>query len=154
MDIFQCLQDDHRKVMAVLDQFEATTDNQARSDCVRMLMSEFLPHASGEETLVYPLLRDEAGDAEMADHALGEHHKARVLLNQICMMDCSDANLMSKVQELKACLQDHIAEEEGQIFDELRGVLDNKQATEIARQFMEYKQQCKTQEGQTFRRAA
>jgi hemerythrin-like domain-containing protein len=69
-------------------------------------------------------------------------------------MDCSDPNLMSKVKELRACLQDHVQEEEGPVFDELRGVLSEKQAQEIARQFIEFKQQCKSEEGQTFRRAA
>jgi hemerythrin superfamily protein len=154
MDIFQCLQDDHRKVMDILDQIEATTDSNQRSQGVRMLMSALLPHAAGEETLVYPILRDEAGDAALAEHAMTEHHQARMLLNQIAMMDCQDAGLMPKVQELRQCLKDHIEEEEGEVFNELRGVLSDKHATEIARQFEAFKQQCLSAEGQTFRRAA
>jgi hemerythrin superfamily protein len=140
--------------MDTLDRIAATTDAQQRSKNVRQLMGQFLPHAAGEETLVYPLLRDEAGEADMADHAMAEHHEARTLLNQIAQLDCMDPAMVGKVKELRDCLQDHIEEEEGEIFEQLRGVLTDKQASEIGKQFVAYKKQCRTPEGQIQRRAA
>jgi hemerythrin superfamily protein len=154
MDIYQILQDDHRKVMDTLDRITVTTDAQQRSNRVRQLMSLLLPHASGEETLVYPILRDEAGDADMADHAVAEHHEARVLVNQIAQLECMDPAMIGKVKELRDCLQAHVEEEEGEIFDQLRGVLTDKQAREIGKQFIAFKKQCQTPEGQIRRRAA
>lgn len=153
-DIYQCLQDDHRQVMALLDRIEATSDGQQRNEAFRELMSSLLPHAAGEETLVYPILRDQAGDAEEARRAVAEHHQARMLINQIAMMDCMDEQTMAKLKDLRQALQAHIAEEEGTIFAELRRVLSAKQAAEIARQFQEFKAQCHTEAGQINRRAA
>src|SRR3954470_23149110 len=81
------LKEDHQKVKQLFDKFEETNGSATKSKIVSQAISELKVHATVEEELFYPTLRetieDEEGIMEEADE---EHHVAKFLIAELEQM--------------------------------------------------------------------
>ncbi len=113
-DAFTILQEDHRKVEQLFDQFEQTGDYGV----AMQVCEELTVHAMVEEELVYGLYRSKVDSGE-ADEARQEHQEAKDILARIEAMGPEGEGLRETMQELRASVEHHVQEEEGKMFPKM-----------------------------------
>jgi iron-sulfur cluster repair protein YtfE (RIC family) len=111
MDVTELLQQDHRKVEGLFNQYKATQDEST----VEQICQELERHTTLEEEIVYPRLAEV--DAELEQHAEDEHAKAKDLIAQL---RAGSDDIAGLVEELQASVQHHVEEEETKAFPALR----------------------------------
>ena len=118
-DPIEMLKQDHRKVEALFEQFEGTEDKRQKLEFAKQICMELTIHATVEEKLVYPLLKQEDEDTE--EEAELEHELVKFMISQIEGSRATDKTLKPKVKVLKELVQHHVEEEEEEALPELEG---------------------------------
>jgi len=115
------LREDHDKVKALFEKFEETNRSGSKARIVANALMELKVHATVEEELFYPALRQEIEDADgMMEEADEEHHVAKVLIAELEKMTGDEAHWEAKFTVLAESIRHHIKEEEGKMFKEAR----------------------------------
>jgi len=111
------LKADHQNVKTLFDDFENTDDRAMKTTIVNEALEELSLHATLEEELFYPAVRqsiqDEHGVMNEADE---EHHVAKILIAELEEMDGSDSHYDAKFTVLAENVRHHIKEEEEDMF--------------------------------------
>jgi hypothetical protein len=108
------LKEDHDRVKALFDEFEAAKDRAAKKKIVREAVTELKVHAAVEEELFYPAVRKAVGK-EVMNEADEEHHVAKFLVAELDVMDGSESHFEAKFVVLAENVRHHIKEEEDEI---------------------------------------
>ena len=111
------LEQEHRDVEALFARLEGESEEQHQRSLVLDLETALASHMAIEETEVYPALRQL--DDEMADEAETEHNDARDALERV-KAEIGQGGFAEAVHELKAGIEHHVEEEEGEAFPRLR----------------------------------
>ena len=115
------LKSDHRKVKELFAKFEDTENLKVKQEVVRDALMELKIHATIEEELFYPALRQQMDDEEgLMDEADEEHHVAKVLIAELEAMQGDEDHWEAKFKVLAENVRHHIKEEEGGIFPEAK----------------------------------
>jgi hemerythrin superfamily protein len=78
-------------------------------------------HATIEEEIFYPAVREQVEDAEdMVDEAIVEHAAAKDLIKQLQEMDPDDELYDAKVKVLGEQVDHHVKEEEDEMFSKVK----------------------------------
>jgi iron-sulfur cluster repair protein YtfE (RIC family) len=121
------LKQDHRKVEKLFSDFESSGDGSI----VDTICDELDVHMEAEEALVYPVLRDDvSGGTQMAQHAEKEHAEARQIVGRIRQTKEAD-HLSELVQELKSAIEEHVQEEESDVFPKMEQELGNERLEQL-----------------------
>lgn len=118
MEIYDALKKDHRTVLNLLDRLialDAEDDRQHRS-LIAKIRDELIPHSRAEEAVFYNTLRSIKAAKGLVMHGYKEHMEIEGLLRAMQLKDKLAVNWKKTARKLKAVLEDHIQEEEGQIF--------------------------------------
>lgn len=119
MDAIALLTQDHENVKSMFEQYEELGDRAyaAKQKLATKICLELTRHATAEEEIFYPAVREAGGDAEeLVDEAIVEHASAKELIAQILAMDASDELYDAKVKVLSEQIEHHVGEEEGEMF--------------------------------------
>jgi hemerythrin superfamily protein len=119
LDAITLLKKDHEDVKALFEQFEASGDRAfaAKKKLATKICLELTKHATAEEEIFYPAVREANGDNEdMVDEATVEHAAAKDLIAQILSMEPTDDLYDAKVKVLSEQIEHHVKEEEGEMF--------------------------------------
>ena len=143
--VFEMLKKDHAKVKEMFDQFEKATDRRTRARIVQETLLELDVHATLEEQLIYPAIREEIDAEDIMDEALEEHHVAHTLMNELKRMSPSDDRYDAKFTVLGENIKHHVKEEENSMFPEAEKADLNWE--ELAQQAMERKEVLKARKG-------
>lgn len=133
-DPFEPLINDHRKIMATLSEMEqCPTDARARRGTLFLALKRKLAkHAMAEEDVVYPMLQDQAGNAEQAKHLFSEHADMKITLFELeNILKCGD-DWSRHVNRLRNLIESHIREEEEEGFPALRHALSERRSRSLA----------------------
>src|SRR5205814_9929408 len=76
------LMKDHDKVKELFDRFEKTTSSSEKDKIIQEAITELKIHASIEEEIFYPTVRQHVGK-ELMNEADEEHHVERVLVAEL-----------------------------------------------------------------------
>lgn len=115
------LKGDHKTVKALFDKFEETDSTAAKQKIVKEALMELKLHATVEEELFYPALRQQMEDEDgIMDEADEEHHVAKVLIAEIESMAGNEDHWEAKFTVLAEGVRHHIKEEEGTMFPEAK----------------------------------
>src|SRR5688572_9549857 len=118
--VFTMLKTDHDKVKKLFDKFEKA-DPSEKKEIASQTLEELKVHASIEEQLLYPALRQEMNDEDgLMDEADEEHHVAKFLIAELEEMQGDEDHWEAKFSVLAENVRHHIKEEEGEIFPEAR----------------------------------
>lgn len=117
-DVFTLLQDDHRKVEQLFEQFEQTGEYAV----AMQICEELTVHATVEEELVYGLYRSNV-DFAGADEARQEHQQAKDIITRIEALGPEGDGLADAVQQLKAAVEHHVQEEENELFPKMAAAI-------------------------------
>ena len=141
MDVFEMLKQDHRKVDGLFKQLEPAGDASTRRQLFTQLKQELDLHAQVEETILYPALKESPKTQDITEEAYEEHGEVKQLLAQLQQTPPSDGRFDELLAELRAGVEHHVEEEEGEMFVKAREVLSAQQLEEITRRVEEAKQQ-------------
>ena len=133
--LFDMLKQDHKEVTGMLEQAIESKDPSQFPKVKKMLEV----HMEGEEKFFYPILRNK--DKEGMLEAYEEHNVGKRLLSEIESTQSGNERCIPRIKVLKEVLDHHIEEEESEIFDEAREVLNDQQEQKIVQQIEELKSQ-------------
>jgi len=134
MDAITLLKNDHKTIEKLFKQFEKSdsSDTSARRKLVDQIIEELSVHASIEEQVFYPAVREDVPDAEdEVLEGLEEHHIVKWTLSELEDMDPSHERFEAKVTVLMEGVRHHVEEEESELFPEVRKALGRKRLGQI-----------------------
>jgi len=109
------LMQDHARIFRCLD---ASAGNPGSLPTALAACDEIEAHATIEEELVYPILRDEI-DGREADAAEKEHDQAKEIIREIRDLEPGDPALSQLMMQLKQSVAEHIDHEETDVIPRL-----------------------------------
>ena len=138
-DAFAMLIKDHRKVQKMFKDFDKLDDADAakKKDIVRHTCQELTIHATLEEEIIYPAMREVLKDEDMVDEAYVEHAVAKSLIALLKDAEPSADFYDAQFTVLGELINHHIEEEESDLFKKVKSKLD---ADALGQQMTERKQ--------------
>jgi hemerythrin superfamily protein len=132
-DVIDVLISDHRDVTALIGEIWSVADPMIRRDLTDTAISELVRHAVAEEMYVYPVMRKYLPDGDKAvEHDVEEHKELERTMKQLEAADVSSTEFDAALRHLEALLADHVQDEEGDQFPELRVRVPQEELTELA----------------------
>jgi hemerythrin-like domain-containing protein len=124
----EALAAEHKAALAIFDLIQKTTDEQTgrRSFLLMQLKHAIGKHAFQEENTIYAMMRDQ-GLPEAADHLNHEHGYVKQYFFDLTEMDKSNPAWLPKVGEFRTMIEEHMREEENDLFPKMRGMLSEEQ---------------------------
>ena len=122
-DAIALLTEDHEHVKSLFEQYEELGERAhvSKQKLALQICTELTKHATAEEEIFYPAVREANKDNEdIIDEALVEHAAAKDLIAQILAMDAGDELFDAKVKVLSEQIDHHVQEEEGEMFPKAR----------------------------------
>lgn len=130
---FDALKTEHEMTRAIFDKIEATDDSQTmfRSHLLAKLKYALTKHAIEEENVIYPALR-QANETDRADHLTSDHGYVKTYLYELETLANDDPQWMARVRDFRTMIEEHMREEEQEIFPALRQRLSEEQNDKLS----------------------
>ena len=142
MDIYSLIKKDHQEVANLFRRLKAAEGfSETSEQLFAQLREELELHAHAEERVWYPALREAEGTPELVEEALDDHELVQDLLDELAASRMDDEAWNEKLEVLDEYVEDHIEEEEGDIFDVARQLFSVAQAAELAQRWQMAKQE-------------
>jgi hemerythrin superfamily protein len=123
MDVVELLSDQHRQVELLFEQFQQATDTTTKANLARDVIVLLSKHSGVEEIDVYPVIKREISEAA-AGSLTHEHQDLKQVLADIESAEPGTADFDQKMAKARMLVEQHVAEEEGQVFTLMRQKLD------------------------------
>jgi hemerythrin-like domain-containing protein len=115
------LRNDHQKVKELFDKFEESKNSASQAKIAADAVQELKVHATVEEELFYPAVRQQIDDEDgIMPEADEEHHVAKVLIAELENMTGDEEHWEAKFMVLAESVRHHIKEEEREMFPKAR----------------------------------
>ncbi|MDP2217259.1 MAG: PRC-barrel domain-containing protein [Methanolobus sp.] len=134
-DIYSILKNEHDRVLNLFDE----AINNRSKDTFMQIRDELNSHMSGEEEVLYPVLRDRDRTHDVAMEGYQEHHVAKLLLSELEVMDEKSDMWVPKMKVLKETVRHHVKEEEKQMFPGAQREMSKSESQEVARKYLDFK---------------
>ena len=142
MDIYQALKKDHRIVKSLFSKLLKTSlADQSREDIFIKLKNALTSNHRAEEEVFYAALETEDTLENDIENAREQHEEVLFSLEEIEAIDPQNQDWEEKMMELQDYLQEHIKAEEGVVFTEARQIFSDRQARELAQEFVNAKKE-------------
>jgi hemerythrin superfamily protein len=131
-DIVTELTKDHDELRAMFAKLRSRASGHERDDLIREMTVELVKHSVAEEVHLYPLIRKVLPDGDrIADHEIAEHAEVERALKDLEKIDHSDPRSSELVDEVIDEVTHHAAEEENDVFPQLRETCSAEQLHEF-----------------------
>lgn len=138
-DVIDMIVADHREVERLFEILRTQPDQRA---IVFPTLSALLTaHSKAEESEVYPVAREEAGETEDVAHSQQEHAEAEQLLIRLGQIDPSSPEYDRTLRELVEGVTHHVEEEESKVLPGMRERLSEHRRHELADAFATAREQ-------------
>jgi hemerythrin superfamily protein len=124
MNAIEMLKQQHRMVEQLFDQFEEAESVDARRDAFDQIADALAVHATIEEKHFYPAVKQQETE-EILVESVEEHLEVKREIAELLRMDAADEGFGLRVKELKENVEDHVEEEEGELFPKVERLFDN-----------------------------
>jgi hemerythrin superfamily protein len=145
MNAVDILTKDHREVdalIATLEQAGDSTDSATNyRETFRQMITALSAHMQAEEQIFYPAMRKVDGEEELVEEAYDEHNEVKSLLLQMNELEPSSTEFQENLKQVKAGIQHHVSEEEGEMFPDAQEKLGEQRLQEIGQEIMTLKSQ-------------
>jgi len=139
-DIYERLKRDHEVQKDLARKLMETSGNSAeRQRLFGQFKAETEAHAAAEEQTLYAALFKKPKSQEQARHSVAEHKDAADLIAELTELEMSSGGWIQKFEKLKDELEHHIDEEESDVFDLAKRLIDREAAERLANQFEQRK---------------
>lgn len=121
-DAIALLLEDHKKVKKLFKDFEKAKegDPEEKIALVQQTCMELKIHATIEEELFYPAVRDALDEDDLLNEAEVEHDSAKDLISQIEGMESEDPMYDARFTVLGEYVNHHVEEEEKEMFPKVK----------------------------------
>ncbi len=137
--LFKMIKDDHDKIASIFQQFESASESE-RGYLYRNLKRELIPHMRAEETVLYPVLKNNLRTHDGSLLSLEQHRLADFLLSQLDSIPNQNETWKPKLTVLKEVVTDHIREEESSVFSEASKAIPEEELNNISGPFQREKE--------------
>ena len=140
-DAIAMLQEDHRRVRDLFQEYEAAMDPRTKRELAEEVCTELETHAQLEEQIFYPAVQEESQEGRaLVQEAIQEHQQVKDLIAALRDMGPDTQAFNAKFRELMQNVEHHVEEEEGEMFPEAEEVLGER-LERLGTQMQERKQQ-------------
>jgi len=141
-DALALLKEDHQIVAGFFDRLQAEAKGapQLREGLFAQLKYELETHATVEEKLFYPRLEKIKEVHDLVRESYQEHALVKQLLSELANMPMEDPDWNAKLSVLKENVQQHVEEEENELFKLARKELGEAQLEELGVRIEQEKQ--------------
>ncbi|CAO3440666.1 hemerythrin domain-containing protein [Azospirillum endophyticum] len=136
-DIFARIKTDHDTIRSLLDKTEKA--NGSGRAVFEDLQRELWAHSKVEEGVFYASLKKAKEAKSETVEGLNEHHLINGLLDELNAMKTTDSGWKEKLQVLGELVRHHLDEEEEELFEEAKEVLDDDRAVELGSAYADRK---------------
>lgn len=133
-DVVQLIMDDHREVERLFERMRNEPDQ--RPMLVPVVATLLVAHSRAEESEVYPVARDEAGETEEVAHSQEEHAEAEAILERLQAADHNSSEFDSLLKELIQGVTHHVEEEEANVLPGMKERLNDARLGELGAAFL------------------
>jgi hemerythrin superfamily protein len=126
---------EHRAVSELFDQLQQTNHDQTtkRAALVKKIKRALIKHAVQEENIIYPVLIPSEAAGEKND-PYSDHANIKRWLNSLEHSDMSTPGFMSQVAALRKLIDEHVAEEEDNLFPMLKAAKSDAENHRLTRE--------------------
>lgn len=144
MSIIETLKAEHKAVLALLKELEATTDRaeKTRTQLRDEIEKALVGHAKGEEAVVYPAYASRGDKDDLKSHAEAEvEHKAveEVVLPRLMAADVGSREFAGTSKVLMEFVDHHAKEEEKTIFPAMKKLFAQQELEELDTEYQSWK---------------
>ncbi|WAC22829.1 hemerythrin domain-containing protein [Blastomonas sp. SL216] len=126
---------EHKATLAVIDKLEQLSPEQTdrRAMLLMNLTHMIAKHAMQEENVIYPVLR-RGENGQVADALNSDHGEVKAMLYELGHMEKGDAAFGETLGRLRTALDDHMRQEENELFPALRARLSDEENKKLSRE--------------------
>jgi iron-sulfur cluster repair protein YtfE (RIC family) len=109
---------DHQKVKDLFEEYDSAEELSERKAIAEKVFHELDIHTQLEEDIFYPAVATSGGDEakKIVAEARKEHEKVKRLIASLRKLEASDEKYDELFQELMRNVEQHVEEEEGELF--------------------------------------
>jgi len=138
MDIQDLIRMDHAKTNTLFAEIQNTDDPQKAQEYFGQVYKDLTAHAEAEEQVVYPAMRSYYNNTQ---ELYDEQAQMKQMLEQIKATSPASSEFKDQVRQLAQVVQDHVSEEENDMFAKIRDNFSDQQREQMATQFKSAKSQ-------------
>lgn len=134
MNIFELLNEDHRRVQGLLEEIHHTSARaiKKKQQLFMQVREELELHTYIEENIVYPAFDEIEALHDSISEGFEEHDLFKQLLYELTMLSPQAEQWDAKMTALSELLDHHISDEENEMFGGARKAMSGKRAQELA----------------------
>jgi hypothetical protein len=145
VDILRLIEEDHQKVAELFQKLHQTrASSHNRQQVFDQLKKALELHSHAETQVFYLALQDSYVTHDMALDAEEDHRLMAEMLEELDASSKQDEAWDEKLQALQENVEEHIQEEESDLFDAARQLFSDAQAQQLAEQWQQVKQAQRT----------
>lgn len=133
-DVVDLIEQDHREVERIFETMKEQP--RQRRLLLPIVTSLLVAHSRAEEAEVYPVARDEAGEADEVAHSQEEHREAEELLARLTETDPEAPDFERLLQQVVDSVAHHVEEEENAVLPGMRERLSDERRRELGAAFL------------------
>jgi len=137
-DIYERLKQDHLEVKQMLERLNG--GDGSAEPTFEQLFQELTAHSRAEEKVLYETLKKQESSKEVALEGYEEHHASDTFLAEMAKGKAGSDEWKAKAKVLMEVVEHHVTDEEGELFQKAREVIDEKQAREMVGRFEKEKE--------------
>lgn len=147
MDAITLLEQDHARVMKIMEEIEKTTERgvKTRQELFTKLVAELTVHEQIEEQIFYPAVKERATTKkleELVTESYEEHHFVDMVKAEIEQTPFEAEEWAAKFKVMMENIEHHAKEEEeGKMFPKVRRAFSKTELEELGTQMQELKEQ-------------
>jgi hemerythrin superfamily protein len=132
-DVVDLIMQDHREVERLFD--ELKNHPEKRPLLTPVLCGLLVAHSRAEESEVYPVAKDEAGETDEVEHSQEEHAEAERLLAELLDCEYDSPQYDEKLQKVVEAVTHHVEEEEKTVLPGMRKGLSAERRYQLGERF-------------------
>jgi hemerythrin superfamily protein len=139
MDAIELLERDHTRIRTLFSDIENTQDFQELEENFKKLDNVLTLHARSEELVLYPQAITCRGTEDLIERGQRDHTRGDEMILEIKSLSSDQSEFKKKVSELQEFMENHLIEEENELFPKVRECLSPEEREELASQLTETK---------------
>ncbi len=140
MSVLNLLQRDHIKVQTLIQEAENTRNPQMSRELIQQLRLDLITHMEAEEQTIYRAFESFRDLREYLESSKDDHEEIRASLDALSDLKPGTENFDRKLQDLKFMLNQHIEDEEDELFRTLRSKVTEMELVRLAGEFLKAKE--------------
>ena len=129
--IFRTLKREHGEVSVLMMRIATEREGADRAQLFPLIVRELLAHAQAEDAEFYTILADHESTRGMVMQLEADHERIEMLLDELATIPTNASGWLLRFRELQRAVQEHVDQEENQVFPRARHILSPEMAEEI-----------------------